>query len=212
MRGRCKSVLYVRSYTLVKLTYDNSHESALWNESESLMESPPFLERRTQPRPDLTFAFPTQGTSSNDPKGLSRNELFQMFSRPVLGNLISHGLSCVPTTGLRRWTKNPKKAILKGLDTSCFPYAVVEMKRDDEVTDESARRCYCQAANAAAVALELQAQLFDKLGELSPARPPVIAFTCVGPIVRVWLAYQYQPTRWEKRKTVRPNRSPIYEQ
>lgn len=52
-------------------------------------------------------------------------------------------------------------------------------------------RCYCQAANATAAALTLHAQLLKKsFGDsLSPV-PPVIAFTTVGPNVKVWLAYQ----------------------
>lgn len=53
------------------------------------------------------------------------------------------------------------------------------------------KRCYCQAANAAAAALDLQAQLFGKLRDsCSLQPPPVIAFTCVGPVVKVWIAYQ----------------------
>jgi hypothetical protein len=57
--------------------------------------------------------------------------------------------------------------------------------------DNTVERCYCQAANAAAAALDLQAQLFDKLKyQRSAQLPPVVAFTCIGPVVKVWLAYQ----------------------
>jgi hypothetical protein len=56
-------------------------------------------------------------------------------------------------------------------------------------------RCYCQAANAAAAALDIQAQLFGKLNDTSSLQPPpVVAFTCVGPVVKVWLAYHDRST------------------
>jgi hypothetical protein len=195
MHGRCKFVLYIPLYTFLKLTYDNRYESALWNEFESLMKPLPFVKRRTQPKPDLTYAFPTQHMSFSGPKGLSRDEFFQTLSFQVLGNLIPHGLSCGPTTGLRRWTKDPEKTVLRGPNRSCFPWAVVEMKRHAASHDKSVKRCYCQAANAAAAALELQQQLFNKLSETSPELPPVVAFTCVGPIVELWLTYQDQRTK-----------------
>jgi hypothetical protein len=57
--------------------------------------------------------------------------------------------------------------------------------------DDAIDRCYSQAANAAAAALDIQAQLFNKLKEsCSLQPPPVVAFTCVGPVVKVWHAYQ----------------------
>ncbi|KAF1940462.1 hypothetical protein EJ02DRAFT_513093 [Clathrospora elynae] len=156
-----------------------NYESVLWNEFAVLLKPLKNVKRRTQPKPDLTYAFPMQ----------------------VLSGLIPHGVSCVPTTGLRNWTNTNvrEKTILRGSDRSCFPWAVVEMKRDAATPDQSTKKCYCQAANAAAAALELQAQLFDKLGETSPELPPVVAFTCIGPNVKVWLAYQDQTTKSKKR-------------
>jgi hypothetical protein len=210
MRGQCKPQLYIQSHTLMKLTSDNSYESVLWNEFESLLKPLPYVNRRTQPKPDLTYGFPVHDTSYDSPKGLTRDELFRALSLEVLGGLIPHGVSCVPTTGLRNWNKDPEKSILRGPDRSCFPRAVVEMKRHAASSHESIERCYCQAANAAAAALELQAQLFDNLGETSPKLPPVVAFTCVGPIVKVWLAYQYQVTKFSKRSQVSCICSSIY--
>lgn len=186
----------------MKLTYVNSHESVLWNEFDSLLKPLEFVNRRTQPKPDLTYGFPVQDTSYNSPKGVTRDDLFRTLSLEVLAGLIPHKVSCVPTTGLRNWIKDPEKSVLRGPDRSCFPWAVVEMKRHATNSHESIERCYCQAANAAAAALELQAQLFDKLGETSPELPPVVAFTCVGPIVKVWLVYQHQAARFTKRSQV----------
>jgi len=78
------------------------------------------------------------------------------------------------------------------------------MKKHATTPDVSVERCYCQAANAAAAALELQAQLFDKLGgDASSESPPVIAFTCIGPIVKVWLAYQDNVDLFRLPKRVR---------
>jgi hypothetical protein len=181
--------------------YDDSHESTLWNQFAGHFEPLENGKRRTQPKPDLTYAFPVHSTPENSPKGLARDSFVQTLSLQVLSSLIPHGVSCVPTTGLRNWTDD-RKTILRGSDKSCFPWAVIEMKRHAATRDQSIKKCYCQAANAAAAALELQAQLFDKLGEASPELPPVVAFTCIGPIVKVWLAYQNQSTRSQKRTQV----------
>jgi hypothetical protein len=198
MHGQRKSLVHISYQFLMKLTCSSRSEDACWNEFERLLNPLESGTGRTQPKPDLTYAFPVHGPM-HTPKGLTRVELFQTLSRKALGGLISHGISCVPTTGLRKWTKDPEKTTLRGLDKSCFPWAVVEMKRDAATSNESTERCYCQAANAAAAALELQAQLFDKLDDASSELPPIIAFTCIGPIVKVWLAFHDQAPITEKR-------------
>jgi hypothetical protein len=151
--------------------------------------------RRTQPKPDHTYAFPIQDLSRGNLKGLARDVLSQTLSLQVLGSLVEQGVSCAPRSGLRKWIDAPNETILSRHDKSCFPWAVVEFKKHAESPDSSAEiRCYCQAANAAAAALELQAQLFNALGsDASSQSPPVVAFTCIGPIVKVWLVYQKQP-------------------
>jgi hypothetical protein len=109
----------------------------------------------------------------------------------VLGKLIGLGISCTPTTALRRWVSSPGKSKMENYDRSCFPWAVVEMKKGPTKDRASIERCYCQAANGAAAALEMQEKLFDRLGhEAFSKPPPIVAFTCIGPIVKVWLAYQ----------------------
>jgi hypothetical protein len=143
-----------------------------------------------------------EDTRQSAKRGLARDRYIQTLSLPVLAGLVKHGVSCVPTTGLRKWIDRPGRTDLSSSDRSCFPWAVVEMKRHAEDPDESIERCYCQAANAAAAALELQAQLFDKVGDPFFELPPVIAFTCIGPIVKVWLAYQDGRAKNEKRKQV----------
>ena len=149
---------------------------------------------RTQPKPDLTYAFPVQDLNSSSSKGFGRDELLQTFSLQVLGKLVQQGISCTPTTGLKKWVNSTERTQVRGTDKMCFPWAVVEMKRHAEIDEAPIVRCYCQAANAAAAALEMQSQLFNNLGEDALLRPPpIIAFTCIGPIVKVWLAYRDEP-------------------
>lgn len=72
----------------------------------------------------------------------------------------------------------------------CFPWAVIEIKRDQGPRSAS-EYCSCQAANGAAAALALQQPLvravFGKDAETYLF--PVISFTCVGPRVKTWIAY-----------------------
>ena len=77
----------------------------------------------------------------------------------------------------------------------CYPWAVVEVKHA-KVDQADKSFCYRQAANAAAAALQLQESLYKTSHEY-PAGPglrplaflPVVAFTCIGPKLKVWLAY-----------------------
>ena len=68
-----------------------------------------------------------------------------------------------------------------------FPWAVVEVKRRS--TDESVKNfCYQQAANASATALDIMTHLFEVSdGRALNDLPPIIAFTCIGPELRLWL-------------------------
>lgn len=158
------------------------------------------LKDRTQPKPDLTYAFPILNPDSSSVKGFERDEFRQCFSLRVLGELKRNEVFSAPTTGLRRWMESPEKTSLHTSDLSCFPWAVVEMKRHTEQPENpeiSTERCYCQAANAAAAALTLQAQLLERnFGHSFSNLPPVIAFTCIGPIVKVWLAYRTTPSNF----------------
>lgn len=105
--------------------------------------------------------------------------------------MIEMGISCTPTTGVRRWVNSLGNMKMENRDRSCFPWAVVEMKKRPTKDKASIERCYCQAANGAIAALEMQEKLFNRLGQEAFSRPPpIVAFTCVGPIVKVWLAYQ----------------------
>jgi hypothetical protein len=70
---------------------------------------------------------------------------------------------------------------------------VVELKHA-KVPPRDTEFCYRQAANATAAALDIQEALFKEthkhLCDGTPLGfPPIVAFTCVGANIRVWLAY-----------------------
>jgi hypothetical protein len=176
-----------------ELTSSRSYENVQWNEFDDFVRPcPPGAPRRTHSKPDLTYAFPFQTSTPDDLKGFARDELTQALSLQSLGKLVERGVACAPTTALRKRVNLPNGTTWSSSDRSCFPWAVVEMKKNVSAPhDVAVERCYCQAANAAAAALDIQAQLFDKLNDNSSLRsPPVVAFTCIGPVVKVWLAYQ----------------------
>ena len=87
--------------------------------------------------------------------------------------------------------KSPGGTILASPGRACFPWAIVEFKKESQSSSESAEeRCYCQAANASAAALDLYTPLFSiNCSEEDSEVPPVISFTCVGHTVKVWLTY-----------------------
>jgi hypothetical protein len=138
-------------------------------------------------------------------KGAERDEFSRCFSLEAIQMLAAKGTISTVTTGLRKSTQSSKRRLLSTTDLACFPWAVVEVKK--QVPAKSCtpvERCYCQAANAAATAIALRAQLFDKVvRDAYSTMPPVIAFTCCGPEVRVWLMYYTEPDAEGKRARVR---------
>lgn len=174
-----------------KLTFGLSYENVRWNEFDSFAKPRPWLAPRTHPQPDLTYAFPIQTSTPVSLEGFARDELTQTLSVQSLGKLVEQGVACAPTTALANRANLPDRLGWSSSDRSCFPWAVVEIKKDvTSPRDVAIERCYCQAANAAAAALEIQVQLFEKFNDTLPLQsPPVVAFTCVGPVVKVWLAY-----------------------
>ena len=58
------------------------------------------------------------------------------------------------------------------------------------------KNCYCQAANASSAALSLQAHLLARAyGTVPKALSPIIAFTCIGPRIKVWLTYRLETSQ-----------------
>jgi hypothetical protein len=72
----------------------------------------------------------------------------------------------------------------------CFPFAVVELKHQF-VGGSREQQCFCQAANAVSVALNMLENLYSIADQQQNSHhvPPVVAFTCIGPKIRLWIAY-----------------------
>jgi hypothetical protein len=174
---------------------------------------------RTRPKPDLTYAFPISHQPIERLPAFERDELSRTFSRDSLGELSKMGVICAPTTGLRKWTQSPQSTFLSTKDLACFPWAIVEFKRQVQGSEVAPKeRCYCQAANASAAALALQAQLSAKAMEMVTVKDdkdeqrkidnlysrlsPIVSFTCVGPIVKVWLTYYKERNTEAQRERV----------
>ncbi|KAF2702903.1 hypothetical protein K504DRAFT_495952 [Pleomassaria siparia CBS 279.74] len=166
-------------------------EDVTWNEFPPWQTLHQFPKGRSQPNPDLTYGFRIRKESLECSRGLEREDFTQGFSLSILGQLRGKGLVSAPTTGLHRWYNAPGGTALLNEDFSCFPWAIVEIDKESKLDKVSAESCYCKAASTAAAALTLQSNMIENsLGTPYPQIPPVIVFTCVGPVVKVWLAYQ----------------------
>jgi hypothetical protein len=167
-------------------------ENYQWTDFKSWEEAPANLKRRTEPKPDLTYGFPIISSTKGLPKGFVRDEYVQCFSLDVLGKLRSNGVCSATTTGLQKWNKHKNESKLKATDLLCFPWAVVETKHM-LVSAAEVEKCYCQAANASAAALSLRQELVTlAFGAIPETLSPIIAFTCIGPRIKVWLTYRIE--------------------
>ncbi|KAL9617417.1 MAG: hypothetical protein Q9160_007774 [Pyrenula sp. 1 TL-2023] len=170
-----------------------------WNEFDDWQKSPDNLTRRTAPKPDLTYGFPILRSPEVLMRGFGRDQYFvQYFSLKVLNKLRLKGLHSAVTTGLRKGTESEDGGMLDTPDLLCYPWAIVEMKKYSRVPPAEVDRCYCQAANASAAALSLQERLYARAFSAAPSNlPPIIAFTCVGPQVKLWLTYRWKGSEGE---------------
>ena len=144
----------------------------------------------TGPKPDLTYAFPIfdDADLADLPAGFVDHDAATNFHRDTLLDLRRLGLISSPTTGLQRILDGKKKE-LKTPDLLCFPWAVVEVKIAGAARAKE-EFCYCQAANASATALDILKSLFETAARPVPDDlPPIIAFTSVGPELKLWLTY-----------------------
>ncbi len=193
MIGHCKSEnVIVETISSEIFQREGDRE---WTEFAALKSNNPKLIPRSNPKPDQTYAFQILTFSDARARGLERDDFVQSFSAPSLGKLLQRNIISAPTTGLRKWCKSPQE-LLDNRDAACFPWAIVEHKRDINLTEPSVQEesfqktCYCQAANASAAALEMRARLYAHVFDQDYSKlPPIISFTCVGPIVRLWLTY-----------------------
>ncbi|KAI7177126.1 hypothetical protein KC316_g9704 [Hortaea werneckii] len=161
-----------------------------WNEADSFEEESSNGKDLKDPKPDLTYAFPILSAPCT---GFAAQEtLGTTFSLDVLQELRKDDhieLISAPTTGLKNRSNGSSRKVLNSSDLMCFPWAVVEVKQP-RVEKSKVEECYCQAANGSAMALRMLGALFrNATGCVPTDLPPIIAITCVGPELRVWLTY-----------------------
>ena len=115
--------------------------------------------------------------------------MVENFTLNTLRHLIQHGLQ--PSTATVLGSEQYKAS-----DLICFPWLIVEQKRNGETREQ----CYCQAANAGAAAV----MMFERLCRHVPMGPsakreaqipPVVTVTTVEKVVRVWIAYSHRESK-----------------
>ncbi|KAI7212562.1 hypothetical protein KC333_g7061 [Hortaea werneckii] len=161
-----------------------------WTEANSFEKGSSGVKVLKDPKPDLTYAFPILSAPCT---GFAAQEtLGTTFSLDVLQELRKDDhieLISAPTTGLKNRSTSSSRKVLNNSDLMCFPWAVVEVKQP-RVEKSEVEKCHCQAANGSAMALRMLGALFrNATGCVPTDLPPIIAITCVGPELRVWLTY-----------------------
>lgn len=110
------------------------------------------------------------------------------YSTGLVQDLGRKGVKCTLTNHLyddKEGTAGLER--LRKPDLTAFPWAVVEVKPDD-VSDSTEVFCFNQAANASAAAVRMYKRLIGLCPGLQALHiPPVVAYTCVGAAVKVWL-------------------------
>lgn len=166
-------------------------------------------ERETKmPVPDLTYGSPilTPNLLGIDKlaRGLGEVEDVANFMLEHLKAMLSEqSLVTSPSTGLRRLMERKKKHIRTD-ERLCFPWAIVEFKRDGD-SKATTSNCYYQAANGTAVALDLQTSLMHRL-DRKVVLYPLVAFTCIGSQIKVWITYNADTKNEESREDTQSGR------
>ncbi|KAF5560765.1 hypothetical protein FPHYL_6477 [Fusarium phyllophilum] len=147
------------------------------------------------PKPDQAFFLPIYHHHNNtglpkvvDPKArqwgqASGSRLMEPFTWSTLQALNKVGLEPSP---FRIFDKSPLGANLR-----CYPWLVVEHKREKDQNEALERVVMCQAANGAACAISLVQQTAQYAVKLPRHAhiPPIPVVTTVGSFVTVWLMY-----------------------
>lgn len=171
----------------------------------------PSVRQVTGPKPDFTYAFPIIDTTKKENLSYLCDSRVESFSLKVLGELRIKNkvhLKSAPTTTLHKLARG-EYVSPRATDLICFPWAIVEVKKNKENLMSGAeyikqnRRfasqnraseefCYCQAANASAAALTLRENLTAVAKDPSELRDALVifSFTCVGPTVKLWVTYR----------------------
>ncbi|KAF4970775.1 hypothetical protein FZEAL_9973 [Fusarium zealandicum] len=154
-----------------------------------------FFESLKSPQPDQAFYLPIYHSAKTigipnivDPEARQWHQapdpsVVEPFSWSTLKKLHEFGLQPAPS---RIFEKPPREANLK-----CYPWLVVEHKKEMEEARGPERVVCCQAANAAAYAVNIVRQSAQYAVELPGQAqiPPIPVITTIGPCVRVWIMY-----------------------
>ena len=192
--GACKLYL-LDCYSIVVHSCVRVH-SVLWNMFSRWTNNDAEIQRRCylpNPKPDISYGFPIYRPDDKLPAAIFANNWAKLFSYDFLRsncNNDGRGLKSAPTKGLSSG-KDIKD--LGDPELLCYPWAVVEIKRATSLPADG-KDCYRRAANSSAAALEIQDSLLKEsyghlYGSESSGQFPTVAFTCVGPEIKVWLAY-----------------------
>lgn len=143
------------------------------------------------PKPDLTYAYPIFRTTDVDPSFATHQSVLN-FSASFIRELSQspRALKCTLTNNLLN-AKDGTAAFgkLQKKDLMAFPWAIVEVKPEDAM-EASEQFCFNQAANASSAAVRMRRNMIEACPGSNPNDiSPVVAFTCIGPRVRVWLTY-----------------------
>lgn len=176
------------AFPIPRLTWLFRQKDVHWNENFKWPIPGLFDPCLNNPKPDITYAYPIFDVNNKHPKECEEDDYFETFSYTFLKGLQDNengGLQSTPTTGLRKKHVND----LMNPDLLCFPWAVVEFKHA-RVKEAPIEFCYCQAANGSAAAFGIYKALFEKANRHPDRIPPIVAFTCIGPEVKVWLTFE----------------------
>lgn len=181
--------VYSRNSRL-RLTLYRAHD-LLWSQGANAGDH----EKHKQPKPDITYGFPVYSeedlVGGSLPARLHNSPGINIFTLDFIQMVGLIGFLFAPPGKARELTEGKlKRTKLRKDDSMCLPWAVVEIKRDND-PKSTTRECYRQTANGAATALAWQETLARTLygKELEEDLYPFVAFTCVGPKLKTWVAF-----------------------
>ncbi|KAM0818179.1 hypothetical protein AB5N19_03988 [Seiridium cardinale] len=156
----------------------------------------PDREGLSHPKPDLVCYFPILDTGDEKKKSTPERSFWKHTAQERLAQNLS-GLTYKTLIDLEKFglkfspRRLTEQRISKGEHLQCFPWLIVEYKKQDKKKEE---QCYCQAANAGSAALMLlqTAATFAEFKEECQHVPPVVTVTTIGRSVRVWVVYYHR--------------------
>ncbi|KAM0281283.1 hypothetical protein ACHAO9_010811 [Fusarium lateritium] len=150
---------------------------------------------RRCPKPDQTFYLPIYHTDNGVglPKVVDPEARQWSHAQDTSGTdpYSWSSLKALHESGLRPTTSKIFQRLPQDAKLKCYPWFVVEHKKEKEGSDRLESVVSCQAANAAACAIKLVQNSAQYALELPDEAhiPPIPTMTTVGSQVTIWLAY-----------------------